>query len=68
MIDLIVNEPKYTVEKLERGDYLVSSKDMMFGSFDSVRDLRKYMNVVVDDFEKQLAYGNMERNFKVVAQ
>lgn len=66
MIDLIVDEPKYTVEQLERGDYLVyetASGGTMYGSFDSIRDLRKYMNLLVDDFEQQLAYGNSERNF-----
>jgi hypothetical protein len=66
MIDLIVDKPKYTVEKLPRGDYLVSSDSVLYGTFDSIRDLRKYMGVVVDDFEYQLPYGNMQRNFKVV--
>lgn len=67
MIDLIVDEPKYVIEWSGR-DYQVSSSTMMYGGFDSIRDARKYMNVVVDDFEESLPYGNMRRNFKIVKQ
>lgn len=65
MIDLIVDNPKYTIEWCGR-DYQVSSKKMMYGGFDSIRDARKYMNVVVDDFEEQLPYGNSKRNFSII--
>ena len=65
MIDLIVNTPKYTIEYNGR-DYQVSSNTVMYGGFDSIRDARKYMNVVVNDFEEQLAYGNSRRNFKII--
>lgn len=65
MTDLIVDKPKYTIEWCGR-DYQVSSKKMMYGGFDSIRDARKYMNVVVNDFEEQLPYGNNRRNFLIV--
>lgn len=67
MIDLIVDKPEYVIEWCGR-DYQVSSSTMMYGGFDSIRDARKYMNVVVDDFEESLPYGNMRRNFKIVKQ
>lgn len=66
MIDLVVDNPKYRVEKLTRGDYLVSSDSTSYGSFDSIRDLRKYMNLLVEDFEEQLPYGNSRRNFEII--
>ena len=65
MIDLIVNTPRYTIEELARGDYLVTDSGNSYGTFDSIRDARKYMNLLTKDFEEQLPYGNMRRNFKI---
>lgn len=66
MIDLIVDNPKYTIEQNQR-DWQVSSKNKMYGGFDSIRDARKYMNLLENDFEEKLPYGNMRRNFKIIA-
>ena len=65
MIDLIVDTPRYTIEELSRGDYLVTDNANSYGTFDSIRDARKYMNLLTKDFEEQLPYGNMRRNFKI---
>ena len=65
MIDLIVDAPKYTIDFNGR-DYQVSDAKTMYGGFDSIRDARKYMNLLKDDFETQLTYGNMQRNFKII--